>query len=412
MYDSVMFISKTKERNMNNTRTHFALLFLIASIFFNITADSGALSENPLLAVIIMVKNEEQVMLPTLQPYLDAKIDHFLILDTGSTDNTVATTRQIFADYGVKHGYVEEQPFIDFATSRNHAIALAEEKFPDIPFFLMIDAEWYIQNFDQLLQFCADHVNYPDFVFLINLRSGGSQNATGRLFRPHCGIKFVGAVHECLNRVGFTQAPKDVYFVWAPTRFGMDKTQSRWYRDRDILLKEYDKNPNDPRTTFYLAQTYACLGDWENAAYWYTIRSEQPGWDQENYMAYYKLADAYEHLENWPKALWNYLKAYSLRPQRAEPLVRLAQHYLAVRDFTTAFLFAHQAVRIPVFETENLFFDKIMYDFVRYDLLGIASWYVGEFEVGEQAVRKAMEYWPDAAHLKFNLGLYLDRKNK
>lgn len=388
----------------------FTLIFFITHIFSHVDATFSTSDSNPLLAVVIMVKNEEQVMLPTLQPYLDAKVDRFLVLDTGSTDNTVAVTKQIFADYGIEHGYVEEQPFVDFATSRNHAIALAEEKFPDVTFFLMIDAEWYLQNVDQLIEFCDQHRNHPNDVFIINLKSGQSKNATARLFRPHRGIKFVGAVHECLNRVAQTQVPQDVYFIWAPTRLGMDKTQSRWYRDRDILLREYDKNPHDPRTTFYLAQTYACLGEWEKAAYWYSVRSEQPGWDQENYMAFYKLADAYEQLKNWPKALWNYLKAYSLRPQRAEPLVRIAQHYLELCDFASAFLFANQAVRIPVLESENLFFDAFMYDFVRYDILGIASWYVGEYEIGEQAVRKAMEYWPDAAHLKFNLELYLGRK--
>jgi len=394
---------------MNYTHKALALIFVAITTFFDI-ASSPIINSKPLLAVVIMVKNEEQVMLPTLQTYLDAGVDHFLILDTGSTDNTVAVTKQIFIDYGVQHGYVEEQPFIDFSTSRNHAIALAEEKFPDVTFFLMIDAEWYLQNMNDFMEFCRDHVDDPETVFLIKLRAGGSQNDTARLFRPHRGIQFVGAVHECLNRVGFVQLPQDIHFVWSPTRTGTEKTQARWYRDRDVLLKEYQKNPNDPRTTFYLAQTYACLGDWDNAASWYFIRCQQPGWDQENYMAHYKLANAYEQLQNWPKALWFYLKAYSMRPKRAEPLVRIAQHYLAEQDFASAFLFANQAVRIPELETESLFFDKIMYEYMRYDVLGIAAWYVGEYEIGEEAVRKAMEYWPDAKHLRFNLSLYLGRQ--
>lgn len=395
---------------MNRLAKNLALFSFVVTFFSSFAVASVAQSQDPLIVVVIMVKNEEQVMQPTLQPFIDAKIGHFLILDTGSTDNTVEVTRQLFADQGIQNGYVEQQPFVDFATSRNHAIALAEARFPTAKFFLMIDAEWYLQSVDHLVQFCEEHVNHPETVFLIKLKAGGSQNDTARMFRPRTGIKFVGAVHECLNRVGFVHVPKDIHFIWSPTRMGWDKTHSRWHRDRDMLLKEYDKNPNDPRTTFYLAQTYACLGDWENAAVWYLVRCGQPGWDEENYMAHYKLADAYEQLKNWPKALWFYLKAYSMRPKRAEPLVRIAQYYLSIQDFSLAFLFANQAVRIPELENESLFLDVIMYEYMRYDVLGIAAWYVGEYEIGEAAVRKALQYWPEGPHLHFNMSLYLGRK--
>ena len=36
-------------------------------------------------------------------------------------------------------------------------------------------------------------------------------------------------------------------------------------KDIDVLLKEYEKNPQNLRTLFYLGQTYECLGDIKNA---------------------------------------------------------------------------------------------------------------------------------------------------
>ena len=37
-------------------------------------------------------------------------------------------------------------------------------------------------------------------------------------------------------------------------------------RDRDLLLAEVERNPDDERSVFYLAQSYFNLGDFANAA--------------------------------------------------------------------------------------------------------------------------------------------------
>ncbi len=127
-------------------------------------------------------------------------------------------------------------------------------------------------------------------------------------------------------------------------------------------------------------------------------------------MAVYRLATVYDAMGDWPNALVHFIKAYSMRPFRVEPLVAIASHYLQVQDFNTSFMFARQACEIEPRASEVLFVDKVFYDYTRYDLLGIAAWYVGQYEIGEQAVLKALEYTPDSTHLKFNLSLYENKK--
>jgi tetratricopeptide (TPR) repeat protein len=203
-----------------------------------------------------------------------------------------------------------------------------------------------------------------------------------------------------------------VIAIYDPSARGREQSQNRWKRDAQLLYDEHKRNPEDPRTTFYLAQTYACLGDLENAKYWYTFRTQQQGWDQENYMAFYRLGTIYEALQDWPSALYNFLKAYSMRPWRVEPLIAMAMHYLREQNFTLTFMFARQAVDVKPQPTEVLFVDKMFYDFTRYDLLGIAAWYIGEYEIGEKAVLKALEYAPDLEHLQYNLKLYKSKTLK
>lgn len=112
--------------------------------------------------------------------------------------------------------------------------------------------------------------------------------------------------------------------------------------------------------------------------------------------------------DTWPLALTCYLKAFSINPGRAEPLVRIAQHYYTFGDMATAYFFAHDACRLPC--PDNADVEKELYDFTRYDLLGISAWYARSFDEGEAALRKALENQPNNQRLKNNLKVYLERK--
>ncbi len=388
--------------------------FSILAIFCLIFSNTILPDFDPLLVLTIMVKNEEHSMEKTLEPFLESRDPRigYLILDTGSTDNTVQVTLDLFQKYNISNGYVVEKPFVNFAVSRNDAIKFAEEKFPHAGFLFMIDAEWFVQDVANLLDFCEEYKFHSESAFLLKIGNTTFENYLPRLFKPHKGLYFEGVVHEYLNHSSSIKITPPTMAIYAPSNRGREQSQKRWTRDANLLLAEHKRNPTDPRTTFYLAQTYACLGDLENALYWYQVRTQQQGWDQENYMAYYRLGTVYDALGDWPKALVNFIKAFSMRPWRVEPLIAIASHYLQMQDFVTSFMFARQACEVEPRASEVLFVDRIFYDYTRYDLLGIASWYVGQYEIGEKAVLKALAFNPDANHLKFNLSLYEGKKLK
>lgn len=381
-------------------------------VFFVKICCTLPLYSNPLLVIILMVKNESAAMVPTLQPFVDAGIDSYLILDTGSTDDTIAVTRQFFEKNKIQHGYIHEQPFVDFSTSRNVALKYAEERFPQADFFLMIDAEWYMNNIESLLAFCRTHQHDLGSTYLVRIVSPWIEFYGDRLIRPRRGVHFIGMVHEGPNVVASGKVPYDVSLIWGSSDYSIEKSKQRWVRDKDILEEELKQKPGDPRTLFYLAQTYDCLNDWNKACFYYHMRCNVNGPDEENYMTRYRLAQVYGHQNQWDKALYYYVQAYSLRPTRAEPLIKIAEHYLERNDFATCFLFAQAALKIPYPIADTFLVEKWLYEYTRYDIMGRCAWYVGEFDAGRSAIMQALKAEPNAPHLKSNLSFYEPTKKQ
>ncbi len=242
--------------------------------------------------------------------------------------------------------------------------------------------------------------------------SGKLDFYTPRLIRCKKGVRFVGVVHEVLNEVSVNKVPSSVFFEHKAGKSGKQKTMKRWERDRDLLLKEYKKNPRGPRILFYLAQTYHCLGDLEKARQFYTLRIALCGWDEEDYMAYYRLAQVVAKSGDWYNALHYYLQAYQMRPHRIEPLIKIAQHYLNENKMDLCFLFAKYAAGLSYPKDDVLFIERDVYNYHCFDILGRCAWYVGKFDIGEQAIRKALEIHPEMIHLHRNLSYYINRKER
>lgn len=391
-------------------KTYFFIVNIIISLAI------GCTSNNNLLVAVLMVKNEESAMISTLEPLVKAGIQSFFIFDTGSTDATIEKTNEFFSHHPSCTYFVFSEQFVDFATSRNRALDLAEQSFPDAHFMLMPDAEWHLIHGDKLVDFCKEVLDQTEPVYLIRIVSG-IDFYTSRLIRCRTGSRFAGVVHECI--AASAKVPADIYFELHTTHYGAEKSRQRWQRDKKLLFEAFKKDPYDSRSLFYLAQTCECLGQHEEALQWYEARLSLPGWDEENFITLYRIAQLYEYLskennnkELFVKAVYYYLEAYNYRPIRAEPLIKLALLYRSQDYFAPAFLFAKKAIEIPYPINDTLFIEKELYDYDRYDVLGIVSWYNQEYELGEWAVLKALLVHPDYSHLHHNLLLYLQQKEK
>jgi hypothetical protein len=119
--------------------------------------------------------------------------------------------------------------------------------------------------------------------------------------------------------------------------------------ERDELLAEVGRNPEDARSVLFLAQTYFQLGEFYEARKCYARRAEMGGCDEEVYYALFRLAQSMQQLcEAWPEVEDAYLRAWYFRPTRAEPLLPIATGYRQLKRYRLGYLFAQRAAEIPV----------------------------------------------------------------
>lgn len=368
-------------------------------------------ASNPLITLSIMIKNESSSIKENLLSYYNAGFRHFFVLDTGSTDNTVEIVEDFFQNPGIVSQLIQE-PFIDFSASRNRAMELTEEYFPENPFILMPDAEWYLEAADELFKFCLAEQNNDTDAYFINIKLASDfkfQNL--RLFRTHAKVRFLGKVHEAAiaERKGIT--PTAVSFLPKPNEDGKKRSQERWVRDEQILKQGYIENPSDSRNTFYLAQTYECLNNLESAYYYYQQRALLNGFDEEDFICFYRLGYIAEKMIfaepslAWAKAMDYYLKAFSLRPHRIEPLIKLADHYWP-SNMQSTYLFIQYAYKIPYPSQDVLFIENKDYTYNRYEIMSRCAWHMGQYHLGLEATEKALLVHPEMEHLQRNLEIY------
>lgn len=369
-----------------------------------------------LITAVLMVKNEAQVIEETLLPLVAADIRHITVLDTGSTDNTVQVTKNFFSHHHIK-GRIYQEPFIDFATSRNRALELTEQCFPETSFILMCDAEWHLHHAEGLITFCEQEKNNNSPLYLVKIKMSSLEFTTARLFRASAKIRFKGVVHEVPEVATSLQIPDPIYFEVKSSLRGIEKSKRRWRQDAELLLNNYHKTPDDPRTVFYLAQTYHCLGEIEKAYDFYHVREKLCGWDEENFITLFRLGCLADEMSksssslSWSTAMEYFLKAYANRPSRIEPLVKIANHYWS-ENIPTCYLFIRHAYDLPYPQQDILFIEKEMYDYTRYEIMSRCAWYMGQYELGESATLLALKCHPEMTHLHNNLMLYQGKTKK
>ena len=140
------------------------------------------------IAAVMIARNEERCItrsLESIRPY----VDELIVLDTGSTDNTMLCAQNAGATV---HCSAWQD---DFSKARNTALAYSNSQWN-----LIIDADEYLISGGDLLKSIADHP--PSYVgaiaiestYIDNGRSHSVRNWLTRLL-PNT-VRFAGRVHE------------------------------------------------------------------------------------------------------------------------------------------------------------------------------------------------------------------------
>jgi glycosyltransferase involved in cell wall biosynthesis len=235
----------------------------------------------------MIVKNEAPVIrrcLDSVRPL----IDHWVIVDTGSTDGTQEIIRTHMAGLP---GTLHERPWVDFAHNRSESLALAR---PHADYSLVIDADDFLEPVDrsseaELTQDCytLDIIDTP-------LRYQRKQLVHNRL-----AWRYRSVLHEFID---CEQAHSVGHLPWLMRRNhdGARRRDGNTYvKDAQILSRALESE-QDPflraRYTFYLAQSFRDCQQYKLAIVRYQERAKMGGWEEEVFYSLYQVAKLQEKL--------------------------------------------------------------------------------------------------------------------
>jgi glycosyltransferase involved in cell wall biosynthesis len=352
-----------------------------------------------MIVVLLMVKNEEDLIRITLDTVKAFPI--IVLYDTGSTDSTLSIVRKEYPFVKVVKG-----TFVDFSTSRNEMIHQADKIVQQegaaltaapktTPYYLILDAGDEVIVHGSLKVHLSTLETSSAKAYLIPQvweSSTLTRYYNIRLFKACEGFKYHGKVHEYLKspcpvteRLGWLEIYQD------RRRKGCESSNARWKKDLELLLDEVSQEPDNARAWFYLAQTYECLGQLKEALRTYKARSRMLGFYEERFMATLRVANLYQELKGpWEKAFPWYMKAFHLI-ERVEPLLKVAQYYLSMNQYLTAWRYLNIACNLEYPQDNILFVDKDAYDYQRWHLMGITAWYCNKFRQGKKACERAIK---------------------
>jgi tetratricopeptide (TPR) repeat protein len=214
-----------------------------------------------LLSAALIVRDEGAHLDACLASIADL-VDEIVVVDTGSTDDSVAIAER-------HHAVVAHEAWRDdFATPRNRSLELASGEW-----ILYIDADERVAPGDhaavrEMLGGTSDHAAYR--VRFIP-RVGWTPFHEYRLFRNHPDIRFRAGIHEMIvpavnavaERDGLRVSKTDALTI---EHVGYEGNQDRKYdRDEPMLLAGLEAHPERIFYYDHLARIYEGRGDSERA---------------------------------------------------------------------------------------------------------------------------------------------------
>jgi glycosyltransferase involved in cell wall biosynthesis len=364
------------------------------------------------LTFIAIMKNESRIIQRCLDS-IKSVVDHIVISDTGSTDNTVELIKNWLKDNNIP-GDVYHDSWKNFGFNRTLSVIngqdwLQKNKIDQkTNYFLTLDADMILKieptfNKEKLLSKQQWHLKQKtDVLSYYNTR----------IFRSDLPFKAVSVTHEfwaCdvpLEQGNFND-------LWFDDVGDGGAKADKFERDIKLLIQGLIDEPKNDRYLFYLAQSYECIGNKEKAIEFYEKRVLAGGWPEEVFISLNRLGDCYtelgERINNsissndteeeknakkeksrtyHDRAINSWLAGYQCIPCRAETLYKIVNRARLSGKNHLASLYLKTGLKIEYPENMSLFIEHNVYSYLFLEELSIVGYYTNL----QKQARDACEY--------------------
>jgi glycosyltransferase involved in cell wall biosynthesis len=297
--------------------------------------------ERPSICLVMIVKNESNVIRRCIDSVKDY-INHWVIVDTGSTDGTQQLIKDIMAEYNIP-GELHERPWVDFGHNRTESLQYSKGK---SDYRLVIDADDVLVVEEGKNPF----IGLTKDSYKIKIRLNSLAYYRTQLVRGNQDWKYVGVLHEYIS------GPTDVkieeefleYTEMHASVSGHNrdiKGKEKYHNDaltfeRALITTPKEDLPIDleRRYVFYQAQSYRDAGMFERSIEAYQRRSDLGGWAEEVYISKYWIARQKQSMGKSDNEIIDaYLQAWEYRPNRLEALYHLIKFLGSKKRYALAF---------------------------------------------------------------------------
>jgi hypothetical protein len=334
---------------------------------------------------------------------------------------------------------IHQEPFQDFAYNRTLSVQMAKKSFPEASYYLLSDADFIWESdvgakFNKKLLF--------DHKYLVNQYNDNISYSNIRMLSSQIDWVCIGLTHEY-----WKEADKQSTFTGEVRVSNLKTIRIKDMEDGGCKTDKYERDArlltrglDDPklcedlqvRYTFYLAQTYKCISEFEKSIDLYKKRITMGHWYEEVYVSYYQIGICYESWGLYLKQLyhiinkdvktnldeeyiqkWNpnnlteeeiklkedevnelaiqwHLDSWRYRPSRAEGLYHAVSMLRLMGRHREAYLYATEGNKIEL-SSDSLFVEPKSYGWC-YDFeLSIVCYYLGKIEEGASACERLLE---------------------
>lgn len=358
------------------------------------------------VCVYAICKNEAAFVQRWMQSMEEA--DTVVVLDTGSTDDTVAQLRRLGAQVTV-------EPITPwrFDVARNRSLELVPED-ADICVCTDLDEVFHPGWRQRLEQAWQPGTGQAAYRYTWSFQPDGSEGYVFWIEKAHArhGWRWTHPVHEVLTWMGTGEPGRKVRVAGMQLDHHPDPNKSRG-QYLPLLELSVQEAPEDDRNMHYLGREYMYYGRWDDCIRTLERHLQLPTatWADERAASMRYIARAYASKGEHTRAMGWYLRAIAQAPHLREPYTDLARWLYQREQWDGVVYFTGCALSITQ-RPDTYICEAQAWGSLPWDLRTIALYQTGRVEQALEAAQRAAECSPTDRRLADNVRILRERLNQ